>query len=137
MDLDILQRQHKEIQEIVTNIKQTVENNNIGEDASHMAKQISMLAGKLRVHLATEDKHMYPYLLQSEDAKVRDIAKDYADEMGHISQEFMDYKDGFNTRTKIINNPQEFVKETQQIFKILEERMFKEDTHLYKMEGIA
>lgn len=132
MDLATLQRQHNEIEEIVIDIKQTIANNNVDEDAAHMAKQISMLTGKLRIHLATEDKHMYPYLLETGDARVKALAKDYADEMGHISQAFMVYKDKFNTKTKIINSPQDFVRETKEIFKVLQERMAKEDTQLYK-----
>lgn len=132
MDLATLERQHKEIEEIVSDIKQKVNNNNIDQDAAHIAKQISMLAGKLRIHLATEDKNMYPYLLKSSNANVQKIAKEYADEMGHISQAFMNYKDKFNTRTKITKSPEEFKSETKEIFKVLEERMTKEDTHLYK-----
>lgn len=132
MDLATLERQHKEIEEIVLDIKQTINNNDIEGDAAHIAKQISMLTGKLRIHLATEDKNMYPYLLENGDEKVKRIAKEYADEMGHISEAFMAYKDKFNTRTKIINSPQEFMSETKEIFKVLGERMDKEDTHLYK-----
>ena len=132
MDLAILERQHKEIEEIVLDIEQKIDNNDIEGDATHIAKQISMLAGKLRIHLATEDKSMYPYLLEKGDEKVKRLAREYADEMGHINEAFMAYKDEFNTRTKIMNNPQGFLSETKRVFKVLGERMAKEDTQLYK-----
>lgn len=51
--------------------------------------------------------------------------------MGNISDEFVDYKNRFNTRTKIISNTREFVNETQRILRILEERIKKEDANLY------
>lgn len=132
MDLATLERQHKEIEEVVLDIEQTINKNNIEGDAAHIAKQISMLAGKLRVHLATEDKNMYPYLLEKGDEKLKRLATEYADEMGHISEAFMAYKDKFNTRTKIMNNPQGLISETKETFKVLGERMAKEDTQLYK-----
>ena len=132
MELETLERQHSEIEEVVANIKQIIANNNIDEDAAEIAKQLSMLTGKLRVHLRTEDTSMYPYLLETGNDKIKALAKEYADEMGHISDGFMAYKDKFNTRTKILNNPQEFFSETKEIFKVLEERMAKEDMNLYK-----
>lgn len=132
MDLGTLERQHSEIEEVVTNIKQIIGKNNIDEDAAEIAKQISMLTGKLRVHLRTEDDSMYPYLLETGNDQVKLLAKEYADEMGNISDGFMAYKDKFNTRTKIVNDPEEFLKETKEIFRVLGDRMTKEDTHLYK-----
>ena len=132
MDLATLERQHNEIKEVIANIKQIIDNDKIDEDAAEIAKQISMLTGKLRVHLTTEDNSMYPYLLETGSDQVKILAKEYADEMGHISEGFMHYKDQFNTRTKIINNPKEFLAQTKEVFKVLEERMSKEDTHLYK-----
>ena len=132
MDLLTLERQHNEIEEAILNIKQTISNNNIDQDAAEIAKQISILTGKLRVHLRTEDTSMYPYLLETGTDQVKALAKEYADEMGHISEGFMAYKDKFNTRTKIINNSEEFLRQTKEIFKVLEDRMTKEDTHLYK-----
>lgn len=132
MDLTTLERQHSEIEEVVVKIKQIIDNNSIDEDAAEIAKQISMLTGKLRVHLRTEDDSMYPYLLETGDEKVKALVKEYADEMGHISDEFMAYKDKFNTKTKIINDTQEFLTQTKEVFKVLEARMIKEDRYLYK-----
>lgn len=132
MDLGTLERQHSEIEEALLTINQTISNNNIDKDATKIAKEISILSGKLRVHLTTEDSSMYPYLLETGNEQVKTLAKEFADEMGHISEAFMAYKDRFNTRTKIINNQEDFFKETKQIFKVLQERMDKEDKHLYK-----
>jgi hypothetical protein len=131
LNLSTLKRQHEEIREIIADIRQAVGRRSLDKEASLIASKISMLAGKLKIHLNTEDRYMYPRLLQSENLQVRKIAKEYIDEMGHISGVFMDYKDRFNTKTKIIGNTQEFFNETNKIFKVLEERIAKEDSSLY------
>lgn len=135
LDLATLQRQHKEVKQIINNIKIMLNKNDIDKYGLDIATQINILAGKLKIHLSTEDKYMYPYLLQSENETVRKMALDYSDEMGHINEEFVEYKDKFNTRTKIANNTKEFIEETSRVFKILEERMSKEDTSLYIYVG--
>ena len=129
--LSTLKRQHKEIGEMLANLKHTIENGNLEQEASYIALEISMLAGKLKIHLNTEDQFVYPQLLQSDNAELKKAAQAYMDEMGHISKEFMNYKDRFNTKTKITGNPQDFLKETDRIFGLIERRIEKEDSSLY------
>mgnify|MGYP003762264047 CR=1 FL=1 len=101
------------------------------EDTFHIAMQINMLAGKLKIHLNTEDEHMYPLLLADGDKEIKEMAKLYMDEMGYINEEFAKYKNSFNTKSKIEKNVENFKAETKRIFEILENRVLKEETELY------
>ena len=74
---------------------------------------------------------MYPQLLQSDNAELRKTAQAYIDEMGHIRKVFTDYKDRYNTRTKITGNSQAFIEESNRVFEVLEDRIAKEDLSLY------
>ncbi len=131
INLPTLKRQHKEIGEMLGDLKQSIGRDNVAQEASDIARKISLLAGKLKVHLNTEDQYMYPQLLQSEHLELKNIARTYIDEMGYISKAFMEYKDRFNTKMKISGNLPGFMKETREIIEILEERIAKEDASLY------
>ncbi len=128
-----LKRQHEEIAEIVKNIKSIINSRNLGAQAGDTALLVNTLAGKLKIHLNTEDKYMYPELLNNKSGDIRNTAKNYMDEMGHISEAFLEYKDRFNTRTKIAANPSAFAEETNKVFTILEGRIAKEETSLYTL----
>ncbi len=129
--LETLKRQHEEIAQILSDIKSYIKQD-IAKEALEISSKISNLAGKLKVHLNTEDQYMYPQLLKSSNHEVRTTAQAYIDEMGTISTEFMAYKERFNTRTKITNDIALFVSESQRIFDLLEERIAKEDSNLYQ-----
>lgn len=131
LNLATLKRQHQEIREILSEIKLGLNNTNLNNEASQLATKISILAGKLRIHLSTEDQCMYPQLLKSDNMELRKTAQGYISEMGHISNVFMDYKDRFNTKTKITGNSRAFIEESNRVFEILEDRIMKEDLSLY------
>ena len=134
--LENLKRQHEEIAETLSDIKFDINHKDIAKEALRISSKISNLAGKLKVHLNTEDQYMYPQLLNSSNSEVRITAQAYIDEMGTISTEFMEYKDRFNTRTKITKDIDLFVSESHRIFHLLEERIAKEDANLYKCQEI-
>jgi hypothetical protein len=46
---------------------------------------------KLQAHLAMEDEHLYPKLLTHADEAVRDLARQYVDEMGGLRERIRDY----------------------------------------------
>ncbi len=130
--LENLKRQHEEIAEIISDIKSDIDQKDIAKEALEISSKISNLAGKLKVHLNTEDQYMYPQLLKSSNSEVQTTAQAYIDEMGTISTEFMAYKDRFNTRTKITNEIDLFVSESKRIFSLLQQRIAKEDSNLYQ-----
>jgi hypothetical protein len=131
--LETLKRQHTEIKEILAELKQNLNNEDISKDAFSIAAKISNLAGKLKIHLNTEDRYMYPQLFTSTNAEIQRTAKAYYDEMGTISSDFMAFKDKYNTRTKIINEPHAFKREFKRMLGIIEDRMAKEDANLYNI----
>ncbi len=132
-NINNLERQHKEIGEAIKEIKSFVSKNTIEEDASEIAKLISLLAGKLKIHLQSEDKFLYPKLLQSNHLEIKTIATTYIRDMGTISMDFAKYKEQFNTKYKICNDIEGLKKETLTIFTVLENRLSKEDKQLYPL----
>jgi hypothetical protein len=133
VDIKTLRRQHEEICDVILGLKGSIEAvDNLEIEAFKISQQINILAGKLKIHLGTEDRYMYPYILEKGSDELKRIAQGYVIEMGTISDEFLNYKNRFNTKSKIINDSKGFVTETSKIIKVLEERIKKEDSNLYQ-----
>ncbi|MEG1255486.1 hemerythrin domain-containing protein [Clostridium sp.] len=131
MNLNNYQRQHKDIEEVIEKIYEIINQNEIEECSSELAININKLAGKLQIHLNSEDKFLYPNLLK--DEKTKDISQKYIDEMGGMLVKFTSYKEKFNTTNKIKTNKNYVVVETKAILGSIEERMKREENELYKL----
>ena len=56
----------------------------LAADATGVAKLLSTLVGKLKIHLSTEDNVLYPDLAKSADQNVKAIAEKFQKEMSGI-----------------------------------------------------
>jgi len=106
-DIKNLTRQHGDIDLLIGNIKK-LSKGDIESSIDIIVKDINMLAGKLKIHLDTEDKFLYPDLLNMNNEVLNTMAKEYMKEMGNISSEFIKYKNSFNTKNKIMKNMEQF-----------------------------
>lgn len=131
IDLTNLERQHDEVKKLFKDIKYNINNIEIKEILDKVVLDINKLSGKLVVHMNSEDKFLYPRLLNNEDIKIKAMANEYINEMGDLHNKFKVYKSTFNTKKKIIENKEVFIKETTKIIMLLENRINKEDIKLY------
>lgn len=131
MKLDNLKRQHEEIRTSMEYILNTINQNNVIDSASDIAKELNKLAGKLKIHLISENDFLYPDLLKSSDDKLRRLGEAYIDEMKQIGDRFVRYKDDYNTKSKITSHVDEFIRETKETLHLLKMRLDKEDNELY------
>lgn len=132
-NLSNLKRQHIEIVELMNIIKNLSKNEENMNEEIEIAKNINILAGKLIIHLNSEDKYLYPNLLKNSDLTVKKISEAYIKEMSNICNEFTEFKNKYNTKSKLLKNKKEFKKELEIIFKLLEKRIDKEDRELYNL----
>lgn len=134
MKIDNLIRQHKDIFDEINYISHIINKRDIEPDLSDLTLHINKLAGKLQIHLSSEDKFLYPNLLNGQDQQLKNMANSYINEMGGISGTFTEYKNKFNTKTKIISaGIDNFVVETKKLLSAIETRIQKEENGLYKL----
>lgn len=131
MKIDNLERQHLEINKLFQKISSTINLRNIEDSLDELVWDINTLAGKLNIHMRTEDKLLYPELMNSDDKNLRNISKEYSEEMGNIHSIFIEFKNQFNTKNKIINDKNKFLIESKKVISLLENRIEKEDKTLY------
>jgi hypothetical protein len=134
MNIDNLMREQKGIFEEINYINESINNKKFESNLLDITTHINKLAGKLKIHLSSEDKFLYPNLLNGDDNKLKNLANSYINEMGGISDTFTNYKNKFNTKSKIISEGNEvFTSETKKILVAIEKRISKEESELYKL----
>jgi gas vesicle protein len=69
--------------------------------------------------------------IKSSNAALKELAENYMNEMVSIGDKFMEYKDNYNTKSKILADVDKFIRETREIFKLLKTRLEREDKELY------
>lgn len=125
--IDTIKKQHSEIANILEKLKNALSK----EDYSAASSNINELAGKLKIHLRYEDDYIYPELLKSENTNVKNISNKFIKEMGDLASVFDDFKNKYNTKSKIESNITEFKSTCNVVIKALEKRLSKEDNELY------
>ncbi|MGY5241034.1 hemerythrin domain-containing protein [Clostridium perfringens] len=131
MNIDNLERQHLDIKGLLKKINSILSIRNMEDSLDELVWDINTLAGKLNIHMKTEDKFLYPELINSSNTNLRNISKEYSEEMGSIYIIFTEFKNQFNTKNKILNDKDKFLIESKKVLKLLENRIEKEDKSLY------
>ncbi len=129
---DSYRRQHDELLEVVTEISGKLDALQLAKDASEVRALLSKLMGKLKIHLAMEDKSLYPQLLKSQDPAAKKLAQHFIDEMGSIGLVVDKYAANWPNPASIQKDAPGFVSETRKLFEALGKRIVKENNELYK-----
>ena len=130
----VFRRQHREILDVVRQLETKLVVATIEQDTSDAIRgHLNELAGKLTVHLAMEDKALYPRLLVHGSPQLRKIAADVVRDMGGIQAVFREYVIRWSVPQRIQANAAEFIRETNEILEALKRRITREDTELYPM----
>jgi hemerythrin-like domain-containing protein len=130
---DSFREQHNELPAVAGEIGKTLDPAQRAKDATQARMLLSSLAGKLKVHLAMEDKTLYPRLMQDPDPKLSGLAKRFADEMGGIAEIFGGYMERWPSAEAIQEAPRRFVADTRKLFAALATRIEREDNQLYPL----
>lgn len=131
--LDNFKRQHREIRELVSNITALLDRDLLLAEPAQVRYQLSALSGKLMMHLAMEDKFLYPSLMGKDDTKIQSTADRFSAEMGDLVKVFKDYSEKWLTPSSIKANPDTFIKDSHDIFQALLRRIEREDRELYPL----
>ena len=127
-----LRKQHAEITEAVRAIDAALDPQRLAKSAAEMRSMLSSLMGKLTMHLAMEDKALYPSLEKHSAAPVRAAGTKFAREMAGVKPAV----DGFAkkwTEAEIAKNAAAFCAETKKLFAVLGDRIKRENTELYPL----
>lgn len=127
---DNFRRQHVELGDAVRLIEAMLDPQKLAAGAGEARRLLSSLMGKLSIHLAMEDKSLYPRLEQHADATVRDTAKRFAGEMSGVKPTVEAFGRKWS-EAQIRADAAGFCAEAKQFFGVLADRIKREETQFY------
>ena len=132
-DINNLLRQHNDILNLANKISSYTTDRQIADHAFDISMLLGQLAGKLKIHMTTEDKFLYPSLLGHGNPKVQAVSKRFLTEMGGLAATFENYKATYFNAKQIAANPATFITESRVIMDALAKRIAKENSELYPL----
>lgn len=124
-------KQHSELLGIIVQISDKLNQESIETDTKAVVDLLTIFTLKLGFHLSMEDKVLYPNILNSPVDEARKTAKKFMDEMGGISEVFKTYRAKWVGAEEIQANIGDFIVETNNLFKALQNRIAREEEELY------
>ena len=129
---DNFRRQHDEILGVVGQISTKLGAGRVAQESKALRTLLSALAGKVAIHLAMEDKALYPRLIQANQENSRAMANAFMEEMGGIGAAFNAYNQKWQVG-QIEADPAGFTRESQALFGALGKRIERENGELYPL----
>jgi hypothetical protein len=130
---DNFRKQHVEILGIARQINALLSDTLSDTDAAAIRPLLSKLDGMVSLHLAMEDKTLYPRLAEHPDPAARSTGKRYKEEIGTIGVVFNGYIGSWRTTMQMLADPARFTAESKAVFNALSKRIHHEHTELYPL----
>lgn len=129
MHTELYRRQHDQLRALLVETSRHL----VPLDAAACRAGLSRLATVLSVHLALEDRALYPRLITHDDVEVRKIAREYQGRMGHLAADFHVFCDRWTPHGAIESAQYEFALAYRDLSQHLRQRMDMEDATLYRL----
>ncbi|CAA7624968.1 EAL domain-containing protein [Magnetospirillum sp. SS-4] len=128
---DSFRRHHHQMRDMMGRIRDILDVAHVSLDPGAVATILRELFGKFSIHLALEDRLLYPKLRSWPVPHLQAIADRFEVEMGGMKAEFDRYRRTWPGPQAISRDPARFVAETSTVLAALEQRINREDADLY------
>ncbi|MFS2002643.1 hemerythrin domain-containing protein [Duganella sp. CT11-25] len=130
MNIDKFKHQHIDILSAITDLRKLVQSG-IANHAADIAQRIVAMSGIIKLHLAVEDRVLYPALEASGNSQLAGMGQKYRQEMDSIAGSYLNFAAKWNTPRQLAEEPEAFREEANQVLKALYDRMKREDREFY------
>ena len=130
MNIDKFKEDHIAVLTGISKLRKLVQAG-VAENSGDIAKMIVSMSSAIKLHLAAEDRMLYPALARSTYPDAADIGAAFQNEMGSIAAAYMEFTGKWAFGPKIVANPEGFKNDANTIFKALFQRVQREDKELY------
>ena len=130
--IDNLTRQHRELVRTATQMFGWLDAKKLRTHGAHDAyNTLASLSGILNVHLAMEDRSLYPNLINHRDLQLRTLAQRFLNERAALRQRYDEYRATWSSASVIEGGAERFIDDTRAILGMLWTRMKMEDDVLH------
>ena len=136
MNIDRFKREHADLMVAVGALRELVQAG-VKEHAESILQQLVAMSAVIRLHLAAEDRVLYPALIGSSDPHAAQTGRQFQEEMGGLAATYADFVSRWNLASRIGNDPQGFRDEANAVFKALHQRVQRENQELYPLAELA
>lgn len=127
MQTKLFRQQHGEILRALDHVDGMCKN----ESEQTLCSELARLAGIVKLHLALEDKNLYPAMHKNADAQVRATAEEYQRTMGNLAPHYIAFHEKWIGAGAIAGDRAGFIKDFLQIRDALRTRIDLENRNLY------
>ena len=128
-----LRRQHDALLSLVGELKGEIGKLSTLTDAQRIAGLLARLTGVLSMHLAAEDKALYPAMMASPDPRTTKCARTFEEQMGGLSEAYMAFAQAWCSPERILAEAEAFSRDCETIFDALAIRIRRENEELYPL----
>lgn len=132
MNIDKFKHQHAEILFGISQLR-LLAKSGIRDNAKAISSLIISMSSTIRLHLAVEDRVLYPALREGNNSALAQMGKKFQDEMTGIASAYLDFARRWNTPDTVSRNPDDFRSDANLVLKTLHERMRREDSQFYPL----
>lgn len=130
MNIDKLKHQHEDIYASIDRLRQHARAG-IARHAEQIAAGVVAMSSLIKLHLAVEDRLLYPSLRESEDPALARMGREYQDEMKSIATVYEAFSRRWNTASNVMADPEGFRRDANTVLKLLHQRIRREDKSFY------
>jgi hemerythrin-like domain-containing protein len=132
VNIDKFKHEHVVLLTLVTELRGLVQSG-VQEHAAAILHQLIEMSSVIKLHLAAEDRVLYPAVIKATDPVIAQMGRRYQTEMGGIAAAYTAFVARWNLAANIAENPQTFRDDANTVFKSLHERVQHENREFYPM----
>lgn len=136
MNIDKLMNDHAEILRQVDSLR-SLSRKGIAENATGLAKGVVGMSSLIKLHLAAEERALYPALKRSGDAALAQLGTRFQTDMGPIAVAFGAFAQHWNTAQSIRSDAEGFRRAANETLRCLFERVRLENRDFYPVVQAA
>ncbi|MGB3287884.1 MAG: hemerythrin domain-containing protein [Burkholderiaceae bacterium] len=130
MEIDRFKHQHVEILQGIAQLRKFA-HAGIKENANEIVQHLGKLTSVVSLHLAIEDRILYPTLQKGQDQHLAEMSRSYQDEMKGIANAYIAFARKWSKVAAVADKAEQFRQEANTVLKTLHTRMQKENTEFY------
>lgn len=130
MNIEKFKHQHVDILTCIADLRRLVREG-IQQNCEEIAGTIISMSSTIKLHLAVEDRLLYPVLQSANNPALARMGQRFQDEMTGIALAYLDFSKRWNMASTVAQHAEEFRADANGVLKTLYERMRKEDTEFY------
>lgn len=130
MDIDRFKHQHVEILQGIAELRRLA-HNGIQTNAAAIAAKVNALSSLVKLHLAIEDRILYPAVQNTGSVELAEMGKAYQDDMKGIAGQYINFARRWSQARAVATEPEAFRDDANTVLKTVYQRMQRENTEFY------